>query len=90
MILNFLFVGLTSLQKIAIACGYKDIMELMSDNIDFIMHRATLMLRHLRPNTKVFDVYCVIIAYSHKNSLVVLSDVIEVNQLVHQFLNFIC
>ena len=71
--------GLTSLRKMTIACGYADIIRLMSDNVDFIMHRAALRLRHLQPNTKVFDVFRVIIVYSRKDSLPVLCDVIEVN-----------
>lgn len=73
-----LFAAIESLKRIAVACSYPSITELIADNVDYLINTIAWKLRDLKHNLVVFDVFCVIISFSLRSSLSTLLDVMEV------------
>lgn len=76
-----LFLAVRSLKRIAVACGYQGVTELIADNVDYLTNTIAWKLRDLKRNIVVFDVFCVIISFSQENSLSTLLDVMEVQAI---------
>lgn len=79
---NLLFSAVNSLKRIAAACSYPGITELIADNVDYLTNTMAWKLRDLKHNIVVFDVFCVIISFSQENSLSTLLDVMEVRDVL--------
>ncbi|XP_065213108.1 TELO2-interacting protein 1 homolog [Planococcus citri] len=69
--------GLEAIRKITSSCGYSNITELITDNVDYVIHHVASKLRDLKRNKKVFDVLDVIILHCEEQSLNVLCDITE-------------
>ncbi|XKL62854.1 hypothetical protein PGB90_002687 [Kerria lacca] len=70
-------VAINSIKKIAKACNYSSITELISDNVESIMSSISWKLHNLKRNLTVFDVFYCIIMNSEKNSLSTLLDLMQ-------------
>ena len=69
------------MERIRSSCGYSNITELITDNVDYVIHHVALKLRNLKRNKKVFDVLDVIIVHCEQQSLTVLCDITEVRTM---------
>lgn len=72
------FVAEGALEKMAKACGYSDMTELITNNIDYVTHFMDMKLRNIENCPEIFDIFCVIVKYSQENTLPIICDIIEV------------
>ena len=69
--------ALTTLDTIAVVCGFENTTTLIMNNSDYLVNSVTLEFRHLHVASTAPSVLCVILKFCTKEMFITIADIIE-------------